>query len=66
MTDCNEAVRPVHDRMPVLLHEEDYDRWFHGSLDDVIAFQDHCFPDELIEIERTDKPWLARKASVDG
>ena len=23
MTDCNEAIRPVHDRMPVLLHEED-------------------------------------------
>ena len=62
MTDCNAAVRPVHDRMPVLLHEEDYDRWLRGSLDDVVAFQDRCFPDELIEIERTDEPWLSRKA----
>lgn len=63
MTDCNEAVRPVHDRMPVLLHEEDYERWFHGSLEDVVAFQDRCFPDELIEIERTDEPWLGRRTA---
>jgi putative SOS response-associated peptidase YedK len=37
MTDCNAAVRPVHDRMPVLLHEEDYELWLRGSLDDVIG-----------------------------
>jgi putative SOS response-associated peptidase YedK len=60
MTDCNEAVRPVHDRMPVLLHEEDYDRWLGGSLEDVVAFQDRCFPDEPIEIERTSEPWIRR------
>ena len=23
MTDCNEAIRPVHDRMPVLLHVDE-------------------------------------------
>ena len=46
MTDCNEAVRPVHDRMPVLLHVEDYDRWLRGPLEDVIAFQDRCYPDD--------------------
>ena len=26
MTDCNEAIRPCHNRMPVLLHPEDHDR----------------------------------------
>lgn len=61
MTDCNEAVRPVHDRMPVLLHEEDHERWLRGTLDDVRAFKDRCFPDELIAIERTSDPWVARK-----
>jgi len=61
MTDCNEVVRPVHDRMPVLLHEEDYDLWLRGSLDDVIAFQDRCFPDELTSIERTADPWFKRR-----
>ncbi|TMJ18291.1 MAG: SOS response-associated peptidase [Alphaproteobacteria bacterium] len=62
MTDCNEAIRPVHDRMPVLLHEEDYDLWLRGSLDDVMGFQGRCFPDELIAMERTGEPWFKRKA----
>lgn len=61
MTDCNEAIRPVHDRMPVLLHPDEYDQWLHGSLDDVIAFRDRCFPDELIQMNRTDELWSRRR-----
>jgi putative SOS response-associated peptidase YedK len=61
MTDCNEAIRPVHDRMPVLLHPDEYDQWLHGSLDDVIAFRDRCFPDELIVMNRTDELWSRRR-----
>lgn len=64
MTDCNEAVRPVHDRMPVLLHEGDFDRWLRGSLEDVMAFQDRCFPDEMIRMERTVEPWFKRKSEA--
>src|SRR3954466_11210322 len=64
MTDCNEAVRPVHDRMPVLLHQGDYDTWLHGALDDVMGFQGRCYPDELIEMERTSDPWLRRKTEM--
>lgn len=60
MTDCNEAVRPVHDRMPVLLHDDDLDRWLRASLDEVLEFQGRCFPDELIRIERTTEPWVRR------
>ncbi len=26
-TDANQLVRPLHDRMPVILHEEDFGRW---------------------------------------
>lgn len=63
MTSCNEVVRPVHDRMPVLLQAEDYDRWLHGSLDEVIAFQDRCFPDELTTIDRTADLWFRRKSA---
>ena len=61
MTDCNEVVRPVHNRMPVLLHEEDYDIWLRGSLDDVMTFQGRCFPDELTAMERTGDPWFRRR-----
>lgn len=57
MTDCNEAIRPVHDRMPVLLLPHEYDRWLNGSFDDLIAFQERCFPDDLIEMTRTSDPW---------
>lgn len=57
MTDCNEAIRPVHDRMPVLLMPDEYDRWLHGSFEDALEVQARCFPDELIEIERTTEPW---------
>jgi len=63
MTDCNEAIRPVHDRMPVLLQPHEYDTWLNGSFDDLLAFQLRCFPDELIEMERTSELWV-RKRSV--
>src|ERR1700732_4902856 len=31
-TDANELLEPMHDRMPVILEPQDYDRWLH--LDD--------------------------------
>lgn len=61
MTDCNEAIRPVHDRMPVLLHADEWDQWLHGSYEDTLAFQSRCFPDYLIAMERTDELWVKRK-----
>jgi putative SOS response-associated peptidase YedK len=61
MTDCNDAIRPVHDRMPVLLLPDDYDHWLNGSFDDAVAFQKRCFPDELIEMTPTDELWVKRK-----
>lgn len=51
MTDCNEAIRPVHDRMPVLLHTDEWDQWLHGGFDDALTFQARCFPDHLIVME---------------
>jgi len=63
MTDCNDAIRPVHDRMPVLLHEDEYDRWLHGTFEDIVDFQDRCFPDDLIAMERTSEPWNKPRSS---
>jgi putative SOS response-associated peptidase YedK len=62
MTKCNETIRPVHDRMPVLLMPEDYEAWLAGE--DAQAFQDRCFPDELIEMTRTDELWSKRKPAT--
>lgn len=64
MTDCNEAIRPVHDRMPVLLHANEYERWLHGSFDDLIDFQERCFPDDLIEVRRTQDLWVKRATAL--
>lgn len=61
MTDCNEAVRPVHNRMPVLLEPHEYEAWLRGSFEDVVNFQDRCFPDDLIHIERTAERWFKRR-----
>lgn len=57
MTDANEAVAPVHNRMPVLLQPDDYNLWLHGSFNDALAFQQRVFPPELIEIDRTPELW---------
>jgi putative SOS response-associated peptidase YedK len=63
MTDCNEAIRPVHDRMPVLLHRDEYDQWLHDGFDDILTFQERCFPDDLIHMNRTNELW-AKKAPL--
>ncbi len=61
MTDCNEAIRPVHDRMPVLLMPDEYHRWLNADFDEAAAFQERCFPDGLIEMTRTPELWVKRK-----
>ncbi|SMF61068.1 SOS response-associated peptidase [Allosphingosinicella indica] len=64
MTDCNDAIRPVHDRMPVLLRRDEYDAWLRGSFQDVLAFQARCFPAESIIMRRTSDPWVTRRATA--
>jgi putative SOS response-associated peptidase YedK len=62
MADCNDAIRPLHDRMPVLLHPHEYEQWLRGSFEDLLAFQKRCFHDDLIEIQPTRELWVKRKA----
>ena len=64
MTDANEAVAPVHNRMPVLLHRHEYDQWLRGSFEDALAFQKRIFPAELIEMQRTSEPWVKKKSAA--
>lgn len=66
MTDCNDAIRPVHDRMPVLLHAEEYDQWLNGSFDEAVRFQQRSFPDHLIAMERTREPWVKRSVASEA
>lgn len=63
MTDANEAVLPVHDRMPVLLHRDEYDRWLKGGFEDALGFQKRRFPADLIAMERTAELWTKKKSA---
>lgn len=64
MTDCNEAIRPVHDRMPVILHADEWEQWLHGSYEETFSFQARCFPDHLIAMERTPELWVKRRPAA--
>ena len=60
---ANEIIPPTNDRMPVLLEPGDYDRWLHGSIRDVIAFQfGKPFPAGRMSVEPTDDRWRSGAA----
>ncbi|WP_246617933.1 SOS response-associated peptidase family protein [Rhizobium populisoli] len=61
MTNANEAIEPVHNRMPVLLHKDEYEQWLHGSFDDARAFEERTFPPELLAMDRTTELWSKKK-----
>jgi len=63
MTDANLAVAPVHDRMPVLLHRDEYDRWMHGTFEDILALQERVFPSDGMIVNRTSELWVKRKTA---
>ena len=64
MTEANEAILPVHDRMPVLLMPDEQERWLHGDFDDLLALQARQFPPHLVQMQRTDELWVRRKGGV--
>ena len=43
-TAANSRLAELHDRMPVILHEEDYDRWLDPTLDDPALLQSLLAP----------------------
>lgn len=57
MTNANDTVRPVHNRMPVLLHREEWETWLKGSFDECYYLQKRVFPPELITVNRTSEFW---------
>ncbi|UXS05278.1 SOS response-associated peptidase [Agrobacterium tumefaciens] len=65
MTAANEFVSPVHDRMPVLLLQEEQERWLHGSYDEALSLQSRVFPNHLMAVARTSELWVNRKGSTD-
>jgi putative SOS response-associated peptidase YedK len=64
---ANQRAMPYNDRMPVLLAADEYNRWLHGSIQDVIAFQFRPpLADARMVIEHTDDRWRSRSAPPSG
>ena len=54
-TEASPAMAPVHDRMPVIIAEGDWEQWQHGPPDDAQVL---CLPWQgLLAIDRTEEPW---------
>ena len=48
--EANPLVKPIHDKaMPVILHEQDYDAWLTGEVDDICALAEP-FPSQLMGV----------------
>lgn len=59
---ANAVVEPYNDRMPVILGPDEYDRWLHGSIQDVIGFQFRAPVDaDRMTIEHTADLWKSGK-----
>jgi putative SOS response-associated peptidase YedK len=59
--DPNEMVAPIHPKaMITILDEADWDRWLHGSYDDVVALQ-RPYPGEKMTVRGPVFPTRARK-----
>lgn len=62
---ASEHILAYNDRMPVLLEPEEYARWLHGSIEDVIAFQFRApIASERLAILHTEDRWRSGKPPV--
>ncbi|MBH5323233.1 SOS response-associated peptidase [Aurantiacibacter sediminis] len=59
MTDANDTVRPVHDRMPVIIAQNDWQAWLKAEPSDA---WDLCQPFAgPMVVERSNTPWAGRR-----
>jgi putative SOS response-associated peptidase YedK len=62
-TASNDAVLHYNERMPVLLHADEWEHWLTCSIQDVIAFQYRTYPADNLGITPTDEAWIPRNAA---
>jgi len=61
MTEANEQVAPVHNRIPVILQRENWRKWLDGTPYE--AF-DLCIPFAgKLKVDRTTETWFRRSGS---
>lgn len=49
-TQANEMMAPIHQRMPVIVDDDDFERWLDPNIQDPLAVADICqpYPSELM------------------
>lgn len=58
MTGARDDLLDIHDRMPVILKSEHYDRWINATVEEALEL---CVPwPETLDVEPTDEPWVRR------
>jgi putative SOS response-associated peptidase YedK len=65
-TEANDVVRPVHDRMPVILPESSWNEWLDGENHDVERLKRLLVPAPPEEFEAWAVPLLVNKPSNNG
>ncbi|MDF1835500.1 MAG: SOS response-associated peptidase family protein [Alteraurantiacibacter sp. bin_em_oilr2.035] len=59
MASANDTIKPLHDRMPVILAPEDWPIWLDG---DPAHARSSCQPyGGTIQVDHTDEPWAGRR-----
>jgi putative SOS response-associated peptidase YedK len=65
-SDANEVLAPLHDRMPVVLPESEWDRWLDPEFNDVAALQKLLVPAPSEEFEAWPVSFLVNKPDNNG
>lgn len=64
MVDAVPEMMEIHDRMPVILHPDDWDSWLHAETDQALELVKQYPANQLI-IEPTDEPWVPKRRPND-
>lgn len=59
MVDATEELLDIHDRMPVILHPQDYDAWLRAPAEEAFKLV-RQYPGDRLVAEHTSDPWFAR------
>jgi len=65
-TEANDLLEPIHERMPVVLPESEWDRWLDPEFQDVDALQQLLVPAPADQLEMWPVSTLVNKADNDG
>jgi putative SOS response-associated peptidase YedK len=66
ITDANELVRPIHDRMPVILPRNDYAKWLDPEVEDAGKLQELLVPFPAEEMKTYPVSTLVNKPQNNG